>query len=182
MPILNEAKNSASCLILDNSYLYVFGGESGTTTDVDLTYQSVSIESLHLNPKCPLMYFWNLLQVRLHIPLWGIGALELSKGSILLFGGSDRKSSSDQVFVLEINEPKQEEKELQYELKRLKTQLAEPDWFGSVGTGLRDPDRPENLLILGQCKVHVLDLKRLEFTGCYDDEECFNRMEEEHKS
>jgi hypothetical protein len=38
MPILNEAKNSASCLIFDNAYLYVFGGESGTTTDVDLTY------------------------------------------------------------------------------------------------------------------------------------------------
>ena len=45
-----EAKNSASALILADKYLFVFGGEAGTTTDLDLTYQSVSIEMLELNP------------------------------------------------------------------------------------------------------------------------------------
>ena len=49
-----------------------------------------------------------MLSVRLHIPLWGIGALELSKNTIMLFGGSDRKSDSTDVFVLEINVPKDE--------------------------------------------------------------------------
>jgi len=67
----------------------------------------------------------------------------------MIFGGSDRTSSTDQVFVLEINEPKQGEKEFQYELKRLNSKLWEPDWFCSVGTGMRDPERSENLFILG---------------------------------
>lgn len=108
MPILNEAKNSASALIVNNSHCYVFGGEAGTINDVDLTYQSVSIEVLELNPKSKERFFWDLLHVRLHIPLWGIGALELSKNSIMLFGGSDRKSESQDVFVFEINEPREE--------------------------------------------------------------------------
>ena len=38
LPILNEAKNSASALIFNHRYLYVFGGEAGTLIDVDLTY------------------------------------------------------------------------------------------------------------------------------------------------
>ena len=108
MPILNEAKNSVSALILDSKYLFVFGGEAGTINDLDLTYQSVSIEMLELNPVSGESYFWNLLSVRLHIPLWGIGALELSKSSIMLFGGTDRKNDSTDVFVLEINELKDE--------------------------------------------------------------------------
>jgi len=78
LPILNEAKNSASALIVNNTHCYVFGGEAGTINDVDLTYQSVSIEVLELNPKSKERFFWDLLNVRLHIPLWGIGALELS--------------------------------------------------------------------------------------------------------
>lgn len=94
---------------MNNSHCYVFGGEAGTINDVDLTYQSVSIEVLELNPKSTEQFFgWDLLQIRLHIPLWGIGALELSKNSIMLFGGSDRKSESQDVFIFEINESREE--------------------------------------------------------------------------
>ena len=50
LPILNEAKNSASVLIFNHKYLYVFGGEAGTLIDVDLTYQTGAIEMLDLYP------------------------------------------------------------------------------------------------------------------------------------
>jgi hypothetical protein len=50
----------------------------------------------------------------------------------MLFGGSDRKCESQDVFLLEIKEQIddiQSQSGNQYELKRLKTRLCEPDWF-----------------------------------------------------
>ena len=89
----------------------------------------------------------------------------------MLFGGSDRKNEFTDVFVLEINEPKEdigedsnkeEAKEnslrFDYELKRLKTRLCEPDWFYNINIGIRDPTNSEKLLIMGECKAHVFDL------------------------
>ena len=87
LPPLNEAKNLMTSLIINNSHLYVFGGACGASHEIDLTYQSVSIEVLDLHPNSKENFIWDLLQVRLQLPLWGIGALELSKGKIMLFGG-----------------------------------------------------------------------------------------------
>ena len=120
------------------------------------------------------------------MPVWGIGALELRKNTIMLFGGSDRKSDSTDVFVLEINEPKDEiiddlNKEenkdnatsFVYELKRLKTRLCEPDWFYAIGAAMRDPHNSDNLLIMGERKIHNFDLKKMEFISCLENDECF---------
>jgi hypothetical protein len=38
---------------------------------------------------------------------------------------------------------------------------------------MRDPNNPETLLILGERKVHMFDMKKMEFVSCLDDEECF---------
>lgn len=94
----------------------------------------------------------------------------------MLFGGSDRKCESQDVFLLEIKEQIddiQSQSGNQYELKRLKTRLCEPDWFYQIGTGMRDPVKHETLLIMGERKVHIFDMKKMEFISCLDDEECF---------
>ena len=123
-----------------------------------------------------------MISVRLHIPLWGIGVLELSNNSIMLFGGSDCKNDSSDVFVLEINEQenlenKEESKEngisLAFEIKRLKTRLCEPDWFYSIGQAMKDPNNPENVLIMGERKIHNFSLIKMEFMSCYENDECF---------
>ena len=38
---------------------------------------------------------------------------------------------------------------------------------------MRDPNNPETLLILGERKVHMFDMKKMEFVSCLEDEECF---------
>jgi hypothetical protein len=137
---------------------------------------------LELKPSSEESFFWNLISVRLHIPLWGIGVLELSNNSIMLFGGSDRKNDSPDVFVLEINEQenlenKEESKEngtsLTFELKRLKTRLCEPDWFYDIGRAMKDPNNPGNLLIMGERKIHNFNLDKMEFVSCLENDECF---------
>jgi hypothetical protein len=40
---------------------------------------------------------------------------------------------------------------------------------------MRDPINQENLLIMGERKVHIFDLKKMEFISALDDEECFLR-------
>lgn len=95
----------------------------------------------------------------------------------MLFGGTDRKSDSTDVFLLEINEQKEDVAEdfnkeemkengvrFEYELKRFKTRLCEPDWFYNINTGIRDPSNPNQLLIMAERKTHVFDLKTMEFT------------------
>lgn len=38
---------------------------------------------------------------------------------------------------------------------------------------MRDHNNPETLIILGERKVHMFDMKKMEFVSCLDDEECF---------
>ena len=100
----------------------------------------------------------------------------------MLFGGSDCKNDSSDVFVLEINEQenlenKEESKEngisLAFEIKRLKTRLCEPDWFYSISQAMKDPNNPENVLIMGERKIHNFSLIKMEFVSCYENDECF---------
>ena len=130
---------------------------------------------LDLYPKRKDLFIWQLLHVHPHLQLWGIGALEISKNAILLFGGADRQSESQDVFVFSVQE--EEGKESEFELRRLKTQLIEPDWFYHHGVGIRDPKDEGMLHILGERKVHVFDLKRFEFVKCLVPEETFKRDE-----
>ena len=62
---------------------------------------------------------------------------------------------------------------LHFELKRLKSRLCEPDWFYNIGLGMRDPNKPQNLLIMGEHKIHNFDLQRMEFVSCLENDECF---------
>lgn len=100
----------------------------------------------------------------------------------MLFGGSDRKNDSSDVFVLEINEQenlenKEEFKEngisLAFELQRLKTRLGEPDWFYAIGQAMKDPNNPGNVLIMGERKIHNFNLEKMEFVSCLENDECF---------
>jgi N-acetylneuraminic acid mutarotase len=181
LPSLNEAKNSISALILNGRRLYVFGGACGENREIDLTHQTVSIEVLDLYPKFKENFMWDLLEVRLQMPLWGIGTLALSKDKIMLFGGTDGNCESQDVFVLAVKE--EEGKETLHELNRLKTRLVKPDWFYNFDIGTKDGREEGMLHILGERKVHVFDLKRFEFTECidFDVDDSSNKIDDSKK-
>lgn len=45
---------------------------------------------------------------------------------------------------------------------------------------MRDPNNKENLLIMGERKVHIFDMKKMEFISALDYEECFLRAQPCH--
>jgi hypothetical protein len=70
---------------------------------------------LELYPSSSDRYYWNLLAVRLHMPVWGIGVLQLSETSIMLFGGYDGNDDRSDVMLLEISETQLADNEAMHE-------------------------------------------------------------------
>ena len=160
LPPLTNAKQSVSLEILNQKYLYCFGGLSPPETDNEHPSSIDDIEMLDLTKAESK---WELLKVKIPIPSYDLGVFQISPTSVLVCGGfNDKYGLSKLAFVMSLSH---EDLASTLALNSSAASLFTADYFHVTGTKAVMNDRSDQVLICGQKALHAFNLKTMCFEG-----------------
>jgi len=150
LPNLTEAKASSSLCLLNDRYLYCFGGLQ--KSDKGHPYLSNSIEVLDLlNPMQ-----WTKHALNLPISGCDIGCLPIKKDQILIFGGWN-KTAQRGAFILTRKPSMNQYVRDEHEIKPQEHTLEQPDFFLVNGIAMKTKES-RKVYLCGHANIFSFNL------------------------